>query len=133
MLAWLCPGAIVVTIAALGIAAAQTQGAAPPMSPLDMQAQGTAEQLPPLVLGEKERQAILQAVDQEKTIAKPPEGFQPRVGAKVPPAKQLALHPLPRPLVYQFPELKQYAYGKLADTVLIVDPMSKTVVATIAR
>jgi len=51
----------------------------------------------------------------------------------LPSQKKLPLHPLPRPLVYQVPVLKQYYYAKLPSNVLIVDPMTRKVVDVIAR
>ena len=46
---------------------------------------------------------------------------------------KLAEHPLPRPLVYEIPELRNYYYVQLADQVLIVDPMTKQVVEIVKR
>ena len=88
---------------------------------------------PPLELIDPQRQQVLEAVSTKDTLDKPPAGFKPTIGAAVPSQKKLALHPLPRPLVYQIPVLKQYYYGKLPDTVLIVDPMTRKVVDVIAR
>jgi hypothetical protein len=88
---------------------------------------------PPLELTEPQRQQVLQAVSAKDTLDKPPPGFEPTIGAGVPSQKKLALHPLPRPLVYQIPVLKQYYYGKLPDTVLIVDPMTRKVIDAISR
>ena len=62
-----------------------------------------------------------------------PEGFTPAIGAKVPTQKKLAAHPLPRPLVYEIPVLKQYYYAQLADRVLIIDPLTKTVADIVPR
>ena len=42
-------------------------------------------------------------------------------------------YPLPRPLVYEVPVLKQYYYVQLDDQVLIVDPMTKTVAEIVKR
>ena len=42
--------------------------------------------------------------------------------------KALKAHPLPRPLVYKLPVLKQYEYVKFKDQVLIVNPMTKEIV-----
>jgi hypothetical protein len=88
---------------------------------------------PPLELTEAQRQQVLRAVSTKDTLDKPPPGFKPTIGAAVPSQKKLALHPLPRPLVYRIPVLAQYYYGKLPDTVLIVDPMTKKVVDMISR
>jgi hypothetical protein len=88
---------------------------------------------PRLDLSAAQRQQVLQAVTAKSTDDKLPAGFQPNVDAKVPTQKQMPLHPLPRPLVYQIPVLKQYYYAKLPKNVLIVDPMTKKVVDVIAR
>jgi hypothetical protein len=88
---------------------------------------------PPLQLSEAQRQQVLQAVTAKNTDDKLPADFKPANGAKVPSQKKLPLHPLPRPLVYQIPVLKQYYYAKLPSNVLIVDPMTRKVVDVIAR
>ena len=58
---------------------------------------------------------------------KPTESFNPTVGAKIPTA--LKPHSLPPPLTYQMPELKRYAYLKFKHQVLIVNPMTRQIVA----
>ena len=88
---------------------------------------------PPLQLSEAQPQQVLQAVTAKNTDDKLPADFKPANGAKVPSQKKLPLHPLPRPLVYQVPVLKQYYYAKLPSNVLIVDPMTRKVVDVIAR
>jgi hypothetical protein len=87
---------------------------------------------PPLKLTEEQKQRVVQAIGKENTLAKAPEGFAPAIGAHVPIQSKLPGHPLPRPLVYEIPALKNYYYVKLDDRVLIVDPMTKTV-AEIAK
>ena len=37
--------------------------------------------------------------------------------------------PLPRPLVYEVPVLKQYYYARLPHRVLIIDPMKQKIAA----
>jgi len=87
---------------------------------------------PPLTLTGEQKQRVVQAIGKENTLVKVPEGFTPAVGAHVPVQSKMPGHPLPRPLVYEIPVLKNYYYVKLDDQVLIVDPMTKTV-AEIAR
>ncbi|MEJ0078110.1 MAG: hypothetical protein WDO17_22245 [Alphaproteobacteria bacterium] len=82
---------------------------------------------PPLELTGEQKQRVAQAIKGEDTLDKLPEGFAPAVGAHVPVQAKLAEHPLPRPLVYEIPVLKNYYYVQLSDKVLIVDPMTKTV------
>jgi hypothetical protein len=83
----------------------------------------------PLALTEAQRQRVIAAVSKEDTLDKLPPDFQPAIGAKIPPQKKLAAHPLPRPLVYEIPALKQYYYARLPQRVLIIDPTKKEVVA----
>jgi hypothetical protein len=83
----------------------------------------------PLTLTDGQRAKIVDAVSKEDTLAKLPDDFEPAVGAKVPDQAKLAAHPLPRPLVYEVPELKQYYYARLPRRVLIIDPMKHEVAA----
>jgi hypothetical protein len=87
----------------------------------------------PLQLTDSQRQQVVQAVNQKSTDDTLPSGFHPATGAAVPSQKKLPLHPLPRPLIYQVPVLRQYYYAKLPKNVLIVDPMTRKVVDVIAR
>jgi hypothetical protein len=89
-------------------------------------------QVQPLDLNDQQRQDVKKAVageDIEVTFqlkdTKSAETFEPTVGAKVPAA--LKLHPLPRPLIYSIPVLKQYTYIKLKHAVVIVDPMTRKI------
>ena len=89
---------------------------------------------PPLKLTDEQKQRVVQAVTGTGTLDnKLPDGFTPAIGAKVPTQKKLPEHPLPRPLVYEIPALKNYYYVQLSDKVLIVDPMTKTVAEILAR
>jgi hypothetical protein len=90
--------------------------------------------VPPLNLSDAQRSQIQQALRGEDTevtfgmkTTKPTESFNPTVGAKIPTA--LKPHSLPPPLIYQMPELKQYAYLKFKHQVLIVNPMTLQIVA----
>ncbi|HEX2216264.1 MAG TPA: DUF1236 domain-containing protein [Xanthobacteraceae bacterium] len=85
---------------------------------------------PALQLNDADQEAIRNAVLDEDTRQGTPEGFSPAVGAVVP--SKVSMHPLPRPLVYDRPTLKQYMYATLDRNVVIVDPMEKRVVAVIA-
>jgi hypothetical protein len=84
---------------------------------------------PPLTLTEPQRRRVVDALSKEDTLDKVPPDYQPTIGAKIPPQKKLAAHPLPRPLIYEIPALKQYYYARLPQYVLIIDPMKKEVVA----
>jgi hypothetical protein len=79
------------------------------------------------------RDAVMQrdtAADPQSKAVKPAAGFTPAIGATLP--KPLAGNPLPRPLVYKIPALKQYEYVRFRDDVLIVDPMKHTIVDVIS-
>ena len=88
---------------------------------------------PPLKLTDEQKKHIAQAIIGKNSLDKLPDGFTPAIGAKVPTQKKLPEHPLPRPLVYDIPVLKNYYYAQLADQVLIVDPMTKKVVEIVKR
>ena len=94
---------------------------------------GKVAEKPPLKLSDEQKQKVAQAIAGKNMLDKLPEGFTPAIGAKVPTQKKLPEHPLPRPLVYEIPALKNYYYVQLADKVLIVDPMTKKVAEIIAR
>jgi hypothetical protein len=73
------------------------------------------------------------AINGQDSLDKLPEGFALAIGAKVPVPSKLPEHPLPRPLVYAIPALKNYYYVQLDDTVLIVDPMTNNVAEIVKR
>jgi hypothetical protein len=87
---------------------------------------------PPLKLTDQQKQLVAKRIKIQNTLDKLPDGFTPSVGAKVPTQKQLPAHPLPRPLVYEIPVLKNYYYVQLDDKALIVDPMSQKVAEIVA-
>jgi hypothetical protein len=87
---------------------------------------------PPLKLTDDQKKLVAQQIKTQNTLDKLPEGFTPAIGAKVPTQAKLAEHPLPRPLVYEVPVLKNYYYVQLDDKALIVDPMTKTVAEIVA-
>jgi hypothetical protein len=120
--------ATILILAALPLAALVQPAAAQPQAPTGTIADPIKPK-PPLTLTDVQRAKIVDAVSKEDTLAKPPDDFEPAVGAKVPDQAKLAAHPLPRPLVYEVPQLKQYYYARLPDRVLIVDPMKKEVAA----
>jgi hypothetical protein len=89
--------------------------------------------IPPLNLTDAQRAKIRQALSSRHTevsfalkSAKPSKDFEPSVGAKIPSGlKPLAL---PRPLIYEMPLLRRYAYLKFKHEVLIVNPMTRKIV-----
>jgi hypothetical protein len=86
---------------------------------------------PPLQLTEPQRQSIVDAVALEHTHQLTPKGFKPEVGMKV--EKAIHSNPMPRPLVYEIPLLRQYYYAKLDRNVLVIEPMSQKVVEVLPR
>jgi len=86
---------------------------------------------PPLKLTEVEREAVAQAMVHEHTYQRTPKGFEPRAGVTIPSA--IKLNPMPRPLIYAVPRLRQYDYAKLQAETLVIDPMSMRVVDVIPR
>jgi hypothetical protein len=90
----------------------------PPQSPL-----------PPLQLSDQQRAQVSKAVRIDHTEIAPTgkaAEFEPSVGAQVPAG--IELNPLPRPLVYDIPILKQYSYVKLKGRVLIVNALTRAIV-----
>lgn len=84
---------------------------------------------PALTLTDEQKKKVVDAVWKEDALDKLPDGFEPAVGAKVPTEAKLPEHPLPRPLVYEIPALKQYYYARLPHRVLIIDPMKNEIAA----
>jgi hypothetical protein len=122
---------ICATVAAGTPAQAQSSNTAAPTtaSPPALPQHQTA----PLNLSDDQRAKIREAVrpkDSEVTFklkaTKSAASFEPSVGTKIP--SSLKPHPLPRPLIYDMPTLKQYGYLKLKHQVLIIDPMTHKIV-----
>jgi hypothetical protein len=63
--------------------------------------------------------------------ANAPSGFQPKVGAIVPPSVQLSS--LPSSVSSQMPQLQPYNYAMVQSQLLIVDPASKKIVSIITE
>ena len=93
--------------------------------------------VPALQLSDEQRTKIREAVAAAHSDAsfalkkaKPAQNFEPSIGATLP--KGLTPHPLPRPLIYEIPLLKRYAYVKFKDEVLIVNPMTRKIVGDVS-
>ena len=123
---------ILILAALAGLVFAGAPAAAQSPAPSNTVA-GTIAPKPPLKLTDEQKKRVAQAINGKDTLDKLPEGFTPAIGAKVPIQSKLPEHPLPRPLVYEIPALKNYYYVQLDDKVLIVDPMTKTVVEIVPR
>jgi hypothetical protein len=67
----------------------------------------------------------------EHTQQKAPKDFKPEVGAT--PPKGIKIDVMPQALTGQLPVLKEYGYAKTASDILVIDPMSKSIVAVIPR
>ena len=108
---------------------AAAQNTAPTIQPDELTAQ--VQKKPPLQLSEQQRVAIQEALVTAHSAQHTPDKFEPKVGEKVP--TKLKLDAMPAPLINQEPVLKQYAFVKLDDDLLVVDPVDSTVVAVIPR
>jgi hypothetical protein len=120
---------ILALLASLGVA---VPAAAESPAPSNTVA-GEVPPKPPLKLTDEQKNKVAQAINGQDTLAKLPAGFAPAIGARAPSEDAVPEYPLPRPLVYEVPVLKQYYYVQLADQVLIVDPMTKTVAEIVKR
>ena len=60
---------------------------------------------------------------------KTPKDLQAAVGSKVP--KDLTVHGMQLALLERVPSLKQYGYAKLADQILVIDPMKKEIITVL--
>ena len=77
-----------------------------------------------LNLTAQQKQSIMQSVQSEKS--QPAAGFQPRVGASVPPS--MSMHQLPSNVTTQVPGTKDLEYVKLDNnTVVLIDPKDRRV------
>jgi hypothetical protein len=86
--------------------------------------------LPPLHLTDQQRGKVRDALKTDYSQAdfhmKKAKNFKPSVGAKLPEgAKPKSL---PQPLLSEVPALRDYAFARFNDQILIVNPMTKTIV-----
>jgi len=125
-----CLAAVMITAAA-----AQDRGAAQSGDVVQSGAPPVSQNphLPPLNLTDEQRAKIKQVLSTKDTevsfglkTSKPTQSFEPAVGAKIPAA--LKPHALPPPLIYEMPTLKRYGYLKFKGQVLIVNPMTRTII-----
>ena len=123
---------LIMLFAVLAFASLAAPAAAQSPTPSNTVA-GEGPPKPPLKLTDEQKKKVAQGISGQDSLEKPPDGFTPPIGAPVPIQSKLAEHPLPRPLVYEIPELRNYYYVQLADQVLIVDPMTKQVVEIVKR
>jgi hypothetical protein len=100
-------------------------------SPISSRYEEFLAEKPPLQLTDPQRKSIIEAVVVEHTHQRTPKDFQPQVGMKV--DKAIQSHPMPRPLIYEIPALREYYYAKLDRNVLVIDPMDQKVVDVLAQ
>ena len=77
-----------------------------------------------------QRAEIWQQLGKQQASNAPP-GFQPTVGATVPPTMQLKT--LPSNVSSQVPQIQSYNYAMLQSQLLIVDPATKKIVSIITE
>ena len=90
-----------------------------------------AAKKPPLQLNDQDRAAVQNALVAEHTQQKAPKDFKPQLGAT--PPKGTKIDVMPQALARQLPVLKEYGYAKTASDILVIDPMSTTIVAVMPR
>ena len=90
-----------------------------------------AQKRPPLKVSDKQQAAIRDGLVAEHTQQKTPDGFQPKVGDALP--KVMKVDVMPQDLIRREPSLKEYGYAKTASDILVLDPMTKTIIAVVPR
>lgn len=78
---------------------------------------------PPLQLNGRQRAAIQDALETENTEQETPDKFEAKIGETLP--LMMTVDAMPEPLIQREPSLKQYGYAKIAEDVLVVDPMKR--------
>ncbi len=121
---FLC-GAAAVALLAVPAAAQDKSKTIDPVE-LSKQVKGPSGQI-----SDEQKTAIQNALVAVHTQQKAPKDFQPQVGQVLP--KPLKVDTLPQALVRAQPSLKEYGYAKTAKNILVLDPMSKKIVAVIPR
>ena len=86
---------------------------------------------PPLTVSAAQTSAIRDGLVAEHTQQKAPKDFQPQVGQTLP--MTMTVDVMPQDLTRRDPSLKQYGYAKTAADILVLDPMSKTIIAVVPR
>jgi hypothetical protein len=128
---------LILVIGTWSYAVAQTTGAHPGAVP-QTGAGAVPQNIKPAALKlsdeqKKRIQAVLTTTHTETTLSKKSSSaqkdFKPAVGGKIPGG----FHPdgIPQPLITEIPILKQYAYVKFNNQILIIDATSGTIVEVI--
>ena len=131
MKSMLLSGAAVLVLLAAPAAAQNGQPKNDPAKSVDPHQLAVNLKKPPLKLDDKQRAAIQNALVAVHTQQMTPKDFKPQAGAPLP--KGMKVDTLPRALVDEQPGLKEYGYAKTASDILLLDPMSKKIVAVIPR
>jgi hypothetical protein len=126
MKAILLSGAAALVLLAVPAAAQNSQSKTIDPVELSKRVKGPSGQL-----SDEQKNAIQNALVAVHTQQKTPKDFQPQVGQVLP--KPLKVDTLPQALVREQPSLKEYGYAKTAKNILVLDPMSKKIVAVIPR
>ena len=79
----------------------------------------------------QQQAAIREGLVAEHTQQKTPDGFQPKVGDALP--KIMKVDVMPQDLTRREPSLKEYGYAKTASDILVLDPMTKKIIAVVPR
>lgn len=82
-----------------------------------------------LNLTPSQEQALTQKLGRDQP-QRPPAGYQPQVGSKLPDA--VTTTPLPQDLALQIPQLGTYHYTIMPGHMLVVDPKTQTVMELIS-
>jgi len=85
----------------------------------------------PLQVSEAQQGVIRDGLVAEHTQQKTPDGFQPKVGDALP--KIMKVDVMPQDLIRREPSLKEYGYAKTASDILVLDPMTKKIIAVVPR
>lgn len=109
-------------------AAAQDAPKTTTLDPIDL---STQAKKPPPKLSDKQIAAIRDGLVAVHTQQKAPPGFNPEAGAALP--GSVKLDALPQDLVRQDPAFRELGYAKTGADIVVVDPLTKTVVAVIPR
>jgi len=86
---------------------------------------------PPLTLKQTQRAVIMDALATENTQQKAPPNFTPEPGGALP--SSMTVDAMPARALARDPSLQPFGYAKTAQDVLVIDPMTRTIVAVLPR
>jgi hypothetical protein len=85
----------------------------------------------PLQVSDKQKNAIRDGLVAVHTQQKTPPGFQPKVGDALP--KIMKVDVMPEDLIRREPSLKEYGYAKTPADILVLDPLTRKIIAVVPR